>query len=140
MHWKTIMLACCLSAGLASPVAAAPMAPQLEGLSTSEATEVIGALKAAQAKLRAGEKPYFILLSGAAATNPMADVSPRDAFLGLPFDQVFRIKRLRAGARLWEVTVTPNGLGQQMWDIEVTTGWDGKIERVEMEYGPPPPF
>jgi len=121
-------------------VDAATLVPQLEGLSVIEAIEVIDALKAAQTKLSAGEKPYFILLSGAAATNPMAEVSPHDAFLGLSLDHVFRIRRLQAGARLWEVTVTPNGVGQAMWDIEVTTGTDGNIERVEMEYGPPPPF
>lgn len=70
---------------------------QAQNHSCAEATALIEQLKDAQSKLRAGEKLTFELFSGAPALDPMTKVSPRDAFLKMPFETAFIIKRVQTG-------------------------------------------
>lgn len=116
---------------------------QAQNLSCAEATELIEQLKDAQSKLKAGEKLYFELLSGAPALDPMTKVSPRDAFLRMPFERAFIIKRVETDNRLWQpykIAVRPTGSNGSIWDIEAVRGFSGEIQQVRMRYGSPPPF
>jgi hypothetical protein len=73
----------------------------------------------------------------------MANVSPRDAFLSIPFRKVWNIERLPSDNRLWQpyrLSYAPNGLGQLFWEIEIALGFNGDLERVLMNYKPPAPF
>lgn len=73
----------------------------------------------------------------------MTEVSPREAFLQVPFKKVWNIERGRTDNSLWQpyrLSYAPNGLGQLYWDIEVVLGFYGDIERVLMIYKPPAPF
>jgi hypothetical protein len=120
-----------------------PAAPQLRGLSAEEAIALISKLDDAQRRLRAGEFQSFELLAGSVASYDMAKVSPRDAFLQVPFGNVWNIERVRTDNRLWQpyrLAYAPNGLGQLYWDIEVVLGVNDNIERVLMIYKPPAPF
>src|SRR4051812_4275936 len=120
--------------------AAAPA--RLEGLTEAQAAQLIGTLREAQRGLRAGEKLYFDLLSGAPASYDMTKVSPREAFLGLDLGQLFSIARLdrnRVALDTYRVTVQPER-GGLLWDVEIRLGSSGNLERVEMFYRPPAPF
>lgn len=100
-------------------------------------------MKEAQIRLKRGELLTFELLAGSAASNEAAKISPREAFLAVPFDQVWEIKRIRTDNRSWqpyELAYAPKGLGQLYWDIEVVLGVNGNIERLMMVYKPPAPF
>ena len=105
---------------------------------------MIERLKEAQAKLKNGEQLYFELLSGAPASDPITKVSPRDAFLQMPFDKAFIIERVNTDNLLWQphkLAYKPAGAGQMIWDVEVVFGFsDKRFLRVQMLYGPPPPF
>jgi hypothetical protein len=115
---------------------------RLRGLSSAEAEVLIAKLRELQSRLRGGEAVFFQLLSGAPASYPMTTVSPRDAFLGLTFDDIESIERMQTGNRLWQpfkLVLTPNGPGRLFWDVEVVLGFYGQVERVEMMYRPPAP-
>jgi hypothetical protein len=103
---------------------------------------LIATLEDAQRRLRRGEFQTFELLTGAIASYDAIKVSPRDAFLGVPFKQLWGIERTAVADQHWhafKLAYMPNGAGQLYWDIEVTMG-DGKLERVRMIYRPPAPF
>jgi hypothetical protein len=120
--------------------------PHLQGLSSAEADQLIAKLQELQRKLRGGEPVVFELLSGAPAYYPMTKVSPREAFLAMPFHQAFIIERVRTNDRLWQpyrITIRPPlapGEDQVIWKIEVILGVNDHVERVEMVYRPPAPF
>jgi len=116
---------------------------QLSGLSAEEAAAVIANLAEAERKLKAGHTLAFELLAGAQASHAMTKVSPRDAFLQIPFKQVWNLERVPTANLLWQpyrLAFVPNGLGQLYWDIEVVLGVDGNVERVLMIYKTPAPF
>ena len=120
-----------------------PTTRQLHGLSAEEATALVAKLEDAQRRLKAGDFQPFELLAGSIASNAMTKVSPRDAFLRVPFGRVWKIQRVGTDNRLWQpfrLAYAPNGLGQLYWDIEVVLGFNGNIERVLMVYKPPAPF
>ncbi len=120
-----------------------PAKMQLLGLSADEAMSLMAILQAAQQQLRAGKFQHFALFSGATASYTETRMSPRDAFLRLPFDRVWRIERLRHENRALQthrLAYAPNGLGQLYWDIEVMSGLEGRLERVVMTYKAPAPF
>ena len=120
-----------------------PASQQLRGLGAEDATALIAKLEAAQRGLRAGEFQAFELLAGSIASYDATTISPREAFLQVPFEKVWAIERVRTDNRLWQpyrLAYAPDGLGQLYWDIEVVLGINGNIERVLMNYKPPAPF
>mgnify|MGYP003386997037 CR=1 FL=1 len=120
-----------------------PETRQLSGLNAEEATALIAQLEDAQRRLRAGEFQGFELLAGSIASYDMTEVAPRDAFLGVRFNEVWEVKKLRTDTRLWQpyrLAYAPNGLGQLYWDIEVVRGTNDSIQRVLMTYKAPAPF
>ncbi len=132
-------------AQIAAPRSAAPVPAkvQLLGLNADEAMSLVAILQDAQRQPRAEKFQYFALFSGATASYGATRMSPRDAFLRLPFDRVWRIERIRHDNRALQthrLAYAPNGLGQLYWDIEVMSGLEGRIERVVMTYKAPPPF
>ena len=117
-----------------------PQQRQLRGLSVNEATRLLAKLADAQLALKAGKSQSFELLAGSIASYPTTQVSPRDAFLQVQFEEVWQIERGPRDNPLWQpykLAYAPNGLGQLYWDIEVVLGMDGNIERVLMIYKPP---
>ena len=139
-----------VAAGLSSQSAVVSAAPgdvlpvpavrQLRGLNAEEATALLGKLEDAQLRLKSGEPQYFELLAGSIASYEMTKSSPRDVFLRLPFQKVWNIERVpNEYRRTYSLAYSPNGLGQLYWEIEVALGFEGNIERVLMNYKPPPP-
>jgi hypothetical protein len=139
-----VMLCLSLAGGAAAQQRAGPAPAQLRGLSTGEATALIGRLRAAQAMLKGGGKSlYFELLSGAPASYPMTGVAPRDAFLRMRFEEAFLIERIATDNPLWQpykLALAPDRPGQPVWHVEVVLGSEGQIDRVTMLYKPPAPF
>ncbi len=120
-----------------------PAKVQLLGLSADEAKSLVAMLQDAQRQLRAGKFQHFALLSGSTASYDETRMSPRDAFLRLPFERVWRIERMRHDNRALQthrLAYAPNGLGQLYWDIEVMSGLEGRIKRVVMTYKAPAPL
>ena len=120
-----------------------PPRQQLHGLDADEAAALIAKVEEAQRQLRAGESLSFELLAGSMASNAMTKVSPREAFLQVPFRRVWKIDRVRTDNRLWQpykLSYAPSGIGQLYWEIEVVLGSSGDIERVLMIYKIPAPF
>jgi hypothetical protein len=149
MHALGFLLLLCLTAqpGTSSPQTSGtlppPPAQQVRGLSTEEAEDLLAKVEEAQRRLRSGETQSFELFAGSMASHPMANVSPRDAFLGIPFQKVWNIERLPSDNRLWQpyrLFYAPNALGQPFWEIEIVLGFNGDLERVLMNYKPPAPF
>jgi hypothetical protein len=149
LFWRMILLATlCSPAGAAANAAPPTKAPaaralHLKGLTSDEAGALIESLTALQRRLRRGDKLLFELLSGAPAASPMARLSPREAFLRMPFDTAFIIERVPTDNRSWQpfkLAIAPNGPGQPIWDIEVVVEADGRVERVQMVYKAPAPF
>ena len=104
---------------------------------------MIDKLKQAQTRLHSGEELYFDLLSGAKASDRMARVSPREAFIKMSFEKAFIIARVRRGklTQSYRFAYKPAGAGQEIWDVEVLLGFsDERIFRVQMFYGRPAPF
>lgn len=122
---------------------AAPSA-QLRNLTCSEAAALIEKLKQAQTKVENGEQVHFELLSGALASDEMAKVAPRDAFVNMPFDKAFIVERVKTDNRLWQpykFVYRPAGTGRMIWDVEVALGFgDERLLRVQMLYAEPPPL
>jgi hypothetical protein len=95
MKWSKVRLGCLLaSACIASPSIAQVSRPSklvqqihLEGLSAAEAAALIEKMKGLQLKLKAGTAGYFELLSGAPASYKEVNLTPRDAFLNIRFDE-----------------------------------------------------
>lgn len=120
-----------------------PAKPQLEGLTPAEATALITKLEDAQRRLKTGTVVLFELLTGSLASNKEAMISPRKAFLDLPFRKVWSFKRLPAETRSWRpfrLAYAPNGLGKLYWEIEVVLGFNDEIERVTLVYKAAAPF
>lgn len=120
-----------------------PASRQLLGVSSQTADSLIAKLQDRQRALKAGTAPNFMLLSGAGASSEAARMTPREAFLAIPFDKVWRIELDRTGTRSWQpyrLAYAPNGLGQLYWEIEVTLDFRGAIAKVELTYRPPAPF
>lgn len=120
-----------------------PATRQLNGLSSQEANDLIAKLEDAQRILKAGKFQSFELLAGSIASYQKTEVSPRDAFLQVPFKSVWNVERVRSDNKLWQpyrLAYAPDGLGKLYWDIEVVLGINGDIERVSMTYKPPAPF
>jgi hypothetical protein len=149
MHASGFLLLLCLTAQPGTSSAQSngtlppPPARQVRGLSNEEAKDLLARLEKAQRRLRSGETQSFALLAGSMASHPMANVSPRDAFLSIPFRKVWNIERLPSDNRLWQpyrLSYAPNGLGQLFWEIEIALGFNGDLERVLMNYKPPAPF
>lgn len=119
-----------------------PNVGHLQDLDCSEATALIGQLKDVQRSLKAGGRLTFHLLSGAPASDPMTKISPREAFLRMPFEKAFIVDRVKTDNRLWrpyKIAIKPVGTGRFIWRVEVVRGFSDNLERVEMFYGPPPP-
>ena len=138
-----------LSAQCATAVAqsalpqALPAKRQLIDLNASEASALLAKVKDAQRRLKAGGFVSFELLAGSVASYDATNISPRHAFLAVPFDDVWDIKRVHSDNPLWQpyrLAYAPNGLGHLYWDIEVVLAINGDIERVLMTYKPPAPF
>jgi hypothetical protein len=120
-----------------------PTTRQLRGLDAQEATALIAKLEDAQRDLKAGKPQNFELVAGSIASYDMTKSPPRDAFLQVPFKEVWNIERVLTDNRLWRpyrLSYAPDGLGQLYWDIEVVLGFNGEIQRVLMVYKPPAPF
>lgn len=112
-------------------------------MTAEEKADLIGKIQEAQMGLRSGASLYFQLLSGAPASYAMTTTSPRDAFLNANFDQPSSMLRQPSDNPSWRpyrLTLTPNGIGNLLWYVEVVLGFNGQIERIEMFYQPPPPF
>lgn len=121
----------------------APSERHLIGLSREEGTAVLAKLEEAQRALKAGKFQTFELLAGSYASFKETEISPREAFLGLPLNQVWRIERVDSNNPLWRpfrLTYAPNGPGKSYWDVEVVLGAGGQLERVTMVYKVPPPY
>ena len=132
-----------VSEGSDSVAIAVPANRQLLGISSQAADSLIAKLQDKQRALEAGTPLDFMLLSGASASSEAARMAPREAFLAIPFDRVWRIALDRTGTRSWQpyrLAYAPNGLGQPYWDIEVTLDFKGTIAKVELTYQPPAPF
>ena len=145
--WYVLLLVCLSvhpAAGWAEARGApVPAARQLSGLGAEEAAALLAKLEEAQRRLKAGEFQSFQLLAGSLASYDMTKTSPRDAFLGVPFEKVWNIERVRTSNRLWQpyrLSYAPDGLGEPYWEIEAVLGSAGNIERVLMVYKPPAPF
>lgn len=116
---------------------------QLREVTPADAEAIIAKVVEGQRKLRSGEEVYFHLLAGAPASYPMTTTSPRDAFLAADFRQPFSVERLPPANSSWKpyrLILTPNGVGNLLWEVEVVLGFSGQIEKVEMLYRPPHPF
>lgn len=117
--------------------------PFLRGLTQAEADALVKKLQGLQAQLRRGDKVYFQLLSGAPASYPETAVSPRQAFLDMPFEKARWFERISTGNPLWKphkLAIQLGGPGSLVWEVEVVVGFYDNIERVEMFYQPPAPF
>lgn len=147
-HWQFAMLLmpsiqCATAHGQNAFTHLAPTQRQLNGLNENEASGLIARLKEAQSPLKLGELLPFELLAGSVASYEATKITPKDAFLSVPFDEVRRIERVRTDNPLWQphkLAYAPNGSGQLYWDIEVILGMNGNIERVLIVYKPPAPF
>lgn len=130
----------------ATPVQAAVPAdaiPQLKGLNANDAQLVVAKLVEGQRAVKARDKVYFELLSGAPATYDATLVPPRQAFLGMHFERPDVVERLEAPNSLWHpyrLTYFAKKGSELMWEVEVVLGFEEQLERVQMLYKPPPPF
>jgi hypothetical protein len=143
MTWQAIAIAIYLSAGSAYAVTPAAPQPSLQGLDAAEATGLITKIRDAQTALKTGAPLTFMLLSGSLASNPSTAILPRDAFLNMEFDHPLHIRRVEGANKGWQPYVLayrPESPGKMVWTVEVITNWNGDIERIEMNYAPPPPF
>lgn len=145
-NWRVAPWALAIALVCASPVRAGPSlspVPQLKGLTANEAQLVVAELMEGQRAVKAGDKVYFELLSGAPAIYDATLVPPRQAFLGMHFERPDVVERLEAPNSLWHpyrlIYFGKKG-GELMWDVEVVLGFDNQLERVQLLYKPPPPF
>ena len=123
--------------------ASSPIKLQLSGVTPQEANDLITKLEDAQIFLKAGKFQSFELLTGSIASYDKTKVSPREAFLQVPFRSVWNVERVRSDNKLaqpYRLAYAPNGLGKLYWDIEVVLDVNGDIDRVSMTYRPPAPF
>ena len=113
----------------------------LRGVTKDEADFLIGQLGKLQTQLASGENVYFELLSGAPASYPETAISPRQAFLEMPFDRTGWIERTSTHPQwVYKLTIQPGGNGSMVWDVEVVLDRDANVERIEMFTHPPAPF
>lgn len=120
-----------------------PTERQLSDVTPEEATSLIRRLEDGQAALRAKEFQMFELLAGSIASSGEARISAIDAFMQIPFKQVWSIRRNHDGTgrrQPFVLAYAPKGLGQPYWEITVIEGFDGRLERVQMLYRAPAPF
>jgi hypothetical protein len=121
----------------------APISRQLRGLDAAQANALVTSLKGAQRDLQAGKAQSFELLAGSVASYDAARITPRDAFLQLPFDKVWDVERISAAGeplQEYKLAYSPEGLGKPYWHVEVATNSSNDIERVLLSYRNPPPF
>jgi len=126
-----------------TPGVPVPIERQLSGVTPREATDLIAKLEDAQRLLRAGKFQSFELLAGSIASYDKTKVSPREAFLQVPFKSVWNVERVRSDNKLaqpYRLAYAPDGLGKLYWDIEVVLDINNNIDRVSMTYRPPAPF
>ncbi|OQW72784.1 MAG: hypothetical protein BVN33_11465 [Proteobacteria bacterium ST_bin13] len=122
---------------------AAPTKPHLQGLTEEEAATLVRKLEDAQRRMTANAFVSFDLLAGSMASNAATKISPRKAFLDLPFQKVWSLTRIPTDNRLWQpfrLTYFPEGLGKWYWEIEVVLENDRNIQRVTLLYKFPAPF
>lgn len=119
-----------------------PVERQLSGVSRDQADAVIGQLKDAQQGLREGKFERFALRSGSIASYEQTTISPREAFLQVPFDRVWKLERVSStgAGSTYRLAYAPDGLGQRYWNIDVRLGTGGALEEVTLTYIPPAPF
>lgn len=119
-----------------------PAERQLSGLSPDEADAIIAQLKDAQRSLQEGKFESFALRSGSIASYKQTTISPREAFLQVPFDEVWTVDRVTStgAGSTYRLAYAPDGLGQRYWNIEVRLGANGTVEEVTLTYIPPAPF
>jgi hypothetical protein len=140
----TISLAaqCAVVEAQAKQAMLVPTTRQLKGLSSQDAIDLIAKLENAQRQLKAGEFQSFELLAGSIASYDKTKVSPREAFLQVPFRSVWEVERVSTDNELWQpymLAYAPDGHGKLYWEIEVVLGIEGQIERVSMTYKSPAP-
>ncbi len=126
-----------------TPAVSVPIERQLSGVTPREATDLIAKLEDAQRLLKAGKFQSFELLAGSIASYDKTKVSPREAFLQVPFRSVWNVERVRSDNKLaqpYRLAYAPDGLGKPYWDIEVVLDINNDIDRVSMTYRPPAPF
>lgn len=137
------LVAACVIAPVASAQSVVADQPQLDGLTADEADSIIARLEDSQRALREGERQSFTLLSGSVAYYDQTLIPPRDAFLAVPFEEVWQIKQIEGEGtpvETYRLSYAPHGLGQLFWDIEVAFGANGNLEQVTLTYKPPAPF
>ena len=81
---------------------AASVKQHLIDLSATEASALLIKIKEAQSSLKRGQFQSFELLAGSVASYEATNISPREAFMAVTFDQVWRIERIRTGNVLWQ--------------------------------------
>jgi hypothetical protein len=133
---------CAIVEAQAKQAMSVPTTRQVKGLSSQDAIDLIAKLENAQRQLKAGEFQSFELLAGSIASYDKTKVSPREAFLQVPFRSVWEVERVPTDNELWQpymLAYAPDGLGKLYWEIEVVLGIEGQIERVSMTYKSPAP-
>lgn len=139
-----------LSAVLAASAAHAESIPRipvpterkLSGVSREEADAILAQLKDAQQSLQEGKFESFALRSGSIASYEQTTISPREAFLQVPFDEVWKVDRVTStgAGSTYRLAYAPDGLGQRYWNIEVRLSGSGTLEEVTLTYIAPAPF
>ncbi|WP_336987388.1 hypothetical protein [Altererythrobacter aquiaggeris] len=140
---RKLGLAAAVALVISTVSAASAAERQLEGVTAEEAASIITTLEKGQKALRAGEFQRFTLLAGSVASYEATNIPAREAFLSIPFNEVWRISRAEAETIAWQpfrLSYAPDGLGQRYWDIEVVVGSNGGLELVTLNYKVPPPF
>ncbi len=147
---KLIVALYSLSAVLAASAAHAEGVPrvpvpaerQLSGVLRDEADAIIAQLKDAQQSLQEGKFESFALRSDSLASYEQSTISPREAFLQVPFHEVWKVDRLTStgAGSTYRLAYAPEGLGQRYWNIEVRLGANEMLEEVTLTYIAPAPF
>lgn len=147
---RLILALSSLSAVLVAPPAHAEGVPrvpvaaerQLLGVSRDEAEAIIARLKNAQQRLSEGKFESFALRSGSIASYEQTTISPLEAFMRVPFNEVWKVDRVTStgAGSAYRLAYAPDGLGQRYWNIEVRLGASGTLEEVTLTYIPPAPF
>jgi hypothetical protein len=112
------------------------------GVERAEAERLIATLTAAQRAVASGQA-WFHLSAGAPAAYRENAVGAREHFLALDWRDLRVIAPLDAGiaySRGYRLSVVPAKPGNLYWEVRIVLSASGDIERIDMAYGPLPPF